>query len=46
MFPLGGGGYLSLNAPKKVTFTNYIKMRLNGIDKRYASINLYIIILY
>merc|ERR1711996_44748 len=46
LFPNGNGGYLSTYASKKVTFSNYIKMRLNGIDRRYANDHQYIIFLY
>merc|ERR1711962_744771 len=46
LFPKGNGGYLSTYASKKVTFSNYIKMRLNGIDRRYANDHQYIIFLY
>merc|ERR1711873_303196 len=46
LFPKGKGGYLSTYASKKVTFSNYIKMRLNGIDRRYANEHQYIIFLY
>merc|ERR1712243_131606 len=42
LFPRGKGGYLSTYASKKVTFSNYIKMRLNGIDRRYANDHQYI----
>ena len=31
---------------EKSTFSNYIKMRLNGIDRRYANDHQYIIFLY
>merc|ERR1711873_361286 len=46
LFPQMGGGYLSTYASKKVTFSNYIKMRLNGIDRRYGNDHQYIIFLY
>merc|ERR1719481_453073 len=46
LFPKGNGGYLSTYASKKVTFSNYIKMRLNGIDRRYANDHQYVIFLY
>merc|ERR1712177_192147 len=46
LFPKGEGGYLSTYASKKVNFSNYIKMRLNGIDRRYANDQQYIIFLY
>ena len=46
LFPKGKGGYLSTYASQKVTFSNYIKMRLNGIDRRYANDHQYIIFLY
>merc|ERR1711867_211752 len=46
LFPNGNGGYLSTYASKKVTFSNYIKMRLNGIDRRFANDHQYIIFLY
>merc|ERR1711955_170790 len=46
LFPNGKGGYLSTYASQKVTFSNYIKMRLNGIDRRYANDHQYIIFLY
>merc|ERR1711867_322297 len=46
LFPKGNGGYLSTYASTKVTFSNYIKMRLNGIDRRYANDHQYIIFLY
>merc|ERR1711873_263929 len=46
LFPKGNGGYISTYASKKVTFSNYIKMRLNGIDRRYANDHQYIIFLY
>merc|ERR1712082_189482 len=46
LFPKGKGGYLSTYASQKVTFSNYIKMRLNGIDRRYAIDHQYIIFLY
>ena len=34
LFPKGVGGYMSTYFPKKVNFSNYIKMRLNGIMKQ------------
>ena len=37
---------MSTYFPKKVTFSNYIKMRLNGIDRRFSTDHLYIIFLY
>merc|ERR1712041_24545 len=43
---MGNGGYLSTYASKKVNFSNYIKMHLNGIDRRYANDHQYIIFLY
>ena len=46
LFPQGKGGYLSIYASKNVTFSNYIKMQLNGIDQRYANDHQYIIFLY
>ena len=46
LFPFGVGGYLSSYALKGVSFTNYIKMRLNGIDRRYASDHSYITFLF
>merc|ERR1712240_136486 len=46
LFPNGNGGYLSTYASKKVTFSNYIKMRLYGIDRRFANDHQYIIFLY
>ena len=46
LFPKGVGGYMSTYFPKKVTFSNYIKMRLNGIDRRFSTDHLYIIFLY
>merc|ERR1712114_42453 len=46
LFPKGKGGYLSTYASQKVNFSNYIKMRLNGIDRRYANDHQYIIFLY
>ena len=46
MFPFGVGGYLSSYASKGVSFANYIKMRLYGIDRRYASDHSYITFLF
>ena len=37
LFPEGKGGYMSTYYHQKVTFSNYIKMRLNGIDRRYST---------
>merc|ERR1712030_266694 len=46
LFPKGEGGYISTYALKGVSFSNYIKMRLYGIDRRYSSDTLYIVFLY
>ena len=46
LFPFGVGGYVSSYALKGVSFVNYIKMRLNGIDRRYASDHSYITFLF
>ena len=46
LFPKGVGGYMSTYFPQKVSFSNYMKMRLNGIDRRYSTDHLYIIFLY
>ena len=46
LFPFGVSGYLSSYASKGVSFTNYIKMQLNGIDRRYANDHSYITFLF
>ena len=37
LFPEGTGGYLSSYISKGVSFSNYLKMRLLGIDHRYSN---------
>ena len=46
LFPHGTGGYMSTYQSKGVWFSNYIKQRLFGIDRRFADDKTYVSFLY
>ena len=46
LFPYAHGGYLSSYSSKGLTFSNYIKLRLYGIDRRFASDHAYVCFLF
>ena len=46
LFPYGTGGYVSSYMGKGVAFSNYIKNRLNGVDRQFANDYTYVTFLF